>query len=104
LSPIFGFAFFTRAPLNLCHPERSLAIGETNRNAESRDLVFSDLEFPKTVFPKSPQKHEWRMPERACAAVFSLYIQNIKSKGGNRTFFRIYISRRVNGLEKNTLV
>jgi hypothetical protein len=44
------------------------------------------------------------MPERACAAVFTLYIQNIKLEGVNRTFFGTYISSGVNGLEKNGLV
>ncbi len=44
------------------------------------------------------------MPKRACAAVFALYIQNIKSQGVNRTFSKLYISSRINVLEKNTLV
>jgi hypothetical protein len=44
------------------------------------------------------------MPKRACAGVFTLYIQNIKLEGVNRTFFGIYISSGVNGLEKNGLV
>jgi hypothetical protein len=30
-----------RSHTGLCHPERSIAIGFINRNAKSRDLLFS---------------------------------------------------------------
>jgi hypothetical protein len=33
---------------------------------------------------------------------FTLYIQNIKSGGGKRTFSQLYISARMNDLEKNS--
>jgi hypothetical protein len=41
------------------------------------------------------------MPKEGCAAVIALYIQNINLKGVNRTFSKLYISSRINGLEKN---
>jgi len=44
------------------------------------------------------------MPEKACAAVFTLYIQNIKFKGAIWTFSKRYNSSQINALEKNTLV
>jgi len=40
----------------------------------------------------------------ARAAVFALYIQNIKLQGGNRTFPQNYISRRIIELKKKTHV
>jgi|ERR1700722_1790649 len=49
---------------------------------------------------KTQTAHAWK----ACAVVFSLYIQNIKLEGVNWTFSETYISMRISGLEKRKAV
>jgi hypothetical protein len=50
------------------------------------------------VFPKNTNGAR---PKRAAPLFLSLYIQNINLKGVNRTFSKLYISSRINGLGKN---
>jgi hypothetical protein len=58
--------------------------------------------FPTTL-PKSPPKQEWRSARIGLRATnFSLYFQNTKSQGVNRTFFKLYIPPRIKGLPENT--
>jgi hypothetical protein len=101
LSAIFGFDFFNPPPQKMsCHPDQAVRIGASP--------ILQRVEGPAVpLFRKSTRKrpkHKRRKPKMGLRRCFSLYIQNIKSKGGNRTFFEIYISRWVNELGENGFV
>ena len=70
----------------------------------SRFRFFICLFLVQIVQSTRHQKYERRMPKEACAAVFTLYIQNIKLEGADRQSFRLYISMRIREIDENARV